>query len=514
MSADTLVYLHPLTRMSTQKASPGLSSQAFWLILARIIGFVFLLALPIVMVRVFDKEQFGIYKQVFVVVGTVTTLSGFSFAISAFYFLPRMPDKQGVVVLNIVLYHAVTGFLAFLLFALWPGILTLIMGDPGLLRFGAVIGLVIATWGFSSFLEVIATANADVAWSTVFIIGAQISKTLLLLVAAAVFQSVQAVLWGAVAQGVLQSVAMLIYLHKRFPGYGSHFNREIAIEQFRYAAPFGFYGLLYSVQTDLHNYLVSHRFSPAEFAIYAVGTTQIPLVGILRDSLNAVILPRVSKLQQENQRAEILDLVIRAWTKLSAALLPICALLLVVGRDFITALYTARYASSWPIFALNLSLLVMAVFVTDAVIRTYTEYRFFFLNLRIVCVIIQVPLCLVAMNYFGMIGALIGVLVVTTLQWGITLYAVLRLLGLRRHDFVKFGRLAGFGTASVLAGVFTYLVRLSLPGLSAKVALVSCSAVYGIAYAGAVLGMKLLDSQEREMINRYSVRFLRARLVR
>jgi O-antigen/teichoic acid export membrane protein len=499
--------------MATQQAPPRLSSQAFWLIVARVVGFVFLLALPIVMVRVFDKEQFGIYKQVFIVVGTVTALTSFSFAISAFYFLPRLPEKQGVVVFNIVLYHAASGLLAFAVFAFWPGILKLILGDAGLEHYALILGAVIATWEFSSFLETVATAKADVAWSTAFIIGAQISKTVLLLFVAGVFRTVDAVLYGALAQGVLQSLILLVYLEKRFPGYWRRFDREIAREQFRYAAPFGVYGLLYSVQTDLHNYLVSHRFTAAEFAVYAVGTTQIPLVGILRDSLNAVLLPRASKLQQENRREEILDLTMRAWAKLSAALLPLCALLLVLGRDFITVLYTSRYLASWPIFALNLVLLLYAIFLTDAVIRAYTESRFFFLNLRIVTVAIQVPVSILAMNVFGMIGALIGVLVVTTIERVVSLVVVMKLLGFAYRDLAKLSRMVGFAAASTVAALATWAVRLSLPPLSAKLALVSCSLVFGAVYVAAVLSMKLLDSEERELANRYSMKFLKVRLL-
>ncbi len=499
--------------MSSSTRAPSLNLQAFWLIFARVAGFILLLALPIVMVRVFDKPEFGVYKQVFVVVGTATSLCSFGFAVSAFYYLPRLPEKRGAIVFNIVLYNVLSGLFAFALFSLWPGFLKLIMGNAGLERYGPLIGGIVWTWVFSSFLESVATANADVKLSTGFIIGAQLTRTALLVGLALVFRTVNAVLYGALAQGVLQSFILLWYLHRRFPFFWRKFDRALAVEQFRYAAPFGFIGLLYSLQTDLDNYLVSNWFSTAAFAIYAVGTADLPFAAILRDSLNSVLLPRVSRLQQENKPEEILDLMIRAWRKLSAALLPASALLLVLGRDFITAMYTAAYLASWPIFALNLAMPLLAIFLTDTVVRTHAEWRFFFLKLRFASAVIQIPVSILAINLFGIVGALVGLLFVSVLEQAVTMSVVLRVLGFGRRHLRKLAPIAGFAAASALAAAVTWVFRSWLPVSSAKLAFLSGSAVFGLAYAAAVLAMRLPDPGERAMVNRFSLKILRVRLL-
>ena len=71
---------------------------------------------------------------------------------------------------------------------------------------------------------------------------------------------------------------------------------------------------MWTLQTDVHNYFVSHHFSPAEFAIYAIGCFQLPLIGMLGESVAAVLIPRVSSLQATGDRAEIIRLTIRAMT--------------------------------------------------------------------------------------------------------------------------------------------------------------------------------------------------------
>ena len=48
-----------------------------------------LLLLPLILVRQMSQTEFGLYKQAFLVAGTVVTIFPLGFAMSAFYFLPR-----------------------------------------------------------------------------------------------------------------------------------------------------------------------------------------------------------------------------------------------------------------------------------------------------------------------------------------------------------------------------------------------------------------------------------------
>ncbi len=493
---------------------PGLNTQAFWLILARMIGFICLLAMPIVMARVFDKPHVGIYKQAFLVVSTAVGLCQFGVALSVFYFLPRLPERRGAVVLNVVLYHLLIGGLVCGVFFCWPNCFQLILGKPELVPHARIIGLIILTWLFALFLEFIPSANADVKWSTIFIIGSQISRSVLLAGTAMVFHTLDAVLYGALAQGVLQCLLLLWYLNWKFPSFWRQFHRPTATAQLRYAAPFGCYGILSWAQDDMHNYLVSHSYSTSEFATYSVGTSDVPLGGILRDSVNTVLLPRISKLQHEGKSAEILELLMRAWRKLAAAMLPAAALLLVLGRDFLAAMYTPAFLSSWPIFALNLSVLVMAIFLVDPIIRTHEEARPFFLKLRVLVAAIQLPVSLLGIHFFGMIGALAGLLVVSVFERSVALYKALGMVHFRRHDIRKLSGVLGFAVAAALAAGVTWMVRTRMPETAYRMNFLLGSAVYAVAYAVAVAVLGLPDAGERTLVNRYSLRFLGIRLLR
>ena len=162
-------------------------------------------------------------------------------------------------------------------------------------------------WTVGSFLELITVAVQDVRASTAFIVLAQFSKTALLMGAAALVGTVDALVVAALVQGVVQITVMVLYLRRRFPGFWGAFDWPLLRRQGAYALPLGMSSLVIQLQDTFHHLFVSHAFGPAGYAIYSVGVTQLPLVGILRESAGAVMLPRINQLESENGRLEILD---------------------------------------------------------------------------------------------------------------------------------------------------------------------------------------------------------------
>jgi len=169
------------TRAST---TPSLTAQAFWLLVAKTIGFGLTIVLPLVLVRTLSQTDFGVYKQAFLVVGSAVTILPLGFGMSAFYFLPRQHANHQAVVLHIFLVHLAVGALAGGLVALWPGVLVAIFHSTDLVPYAALLGAVILTWTVGSFLDIIAVARQDLAASTIFIVGSQAAKTLVFLAAA------------------------------------------------------------------------------------------------------------------------------------------------------------------------------------------------------------------------------------------------------------------------------------------------------------------------------------------
>lgn len=492
----------------------SLTKQTFWLLLARLIGFVFTLALPLLLVRIFDRTQIGIYRQMFLVIATAQNILPLGFQLSIFYYLPREKERRGTMVFNVVVYLLSAGIFACALVTLWPGVLDLIVGSSVLRAYAPLIGVTMLLWIFASLLDVVATANEDVALSTVFIITVQLTRTIFLVGNVLIFHTIGSLLYGAILVGIFQNVLLLWYLNSRFPKYWHEFSWKVFGEQASYVLPFGVAGIVYTMQSDLNSYLVAHRFAPSEYALYSVGASQLPLVTLLRDSVNSVLLPRVSGMQQSGATEEMRELMFRAMRKLAAVYLPVCAGILVLGHELLITMYTKQYIESYPILALNAILLPVGALISDPVLRAHSEYRFTLLKIRSVMIVFMVAFGLWSIPYFGMAGAMAAFVLTAAIERVLFFRISMKILQMQRRDWKKLAELLKFVAAAGIAALVTAIFRMALSGLRPQLILLLGMAVFGIIYLGLVLAFGLLVDDEKQLINRSTRRFLGISLLR
>jgi O-antigen/teichoic acid export membrane protein len=467
---------------------------------AKTVGFVLSTALPLILVRRLDQTQFGLYKQAFLVVASSVGLLPLGFGMSAYYFLPREPERRSPAILNIVLFNAVIGCLAGLIFFAYPALIERIVGGAGLLGYAPWIGVTVLLWIFGAFLEIVPIANGEMKLAMIFIICVQLTRTLLLAGAALFFGTLASLIAAAILQGIVQSCILLAYLHSRFKGFWRGFDPELLRRQFSYALPLGFGGLLYVIQTDLHNYIISNRFGPAIFAVYAIGVVQIPLMGLLQDATTAVLIPKIGLLQQENKSREIIEITARVMRKLAVAYFPIYAFMMVAGREFISFLFTDRYRDSWPIFAVNLTLLPCSILLQDPLFRAFASERFFLLRFRVFVVVVLVIALLAATSRFGPMGAIAAVVGVTIVERAITATRFARILHVSRSDLPLLTDIGKLALASLIAALSAALVRSFLPGVRPFAVLLICGIVFTPIYGAAVLWLKIPTGDEKNFI--------------
>ena len=486
-----------------EKIGLSLTVRALWLLIAKILAFALSLALPLLLVRRLSQQEFGLYKQAFLVVGTALALLPLGFQMSAFYFLPReKKDRQGQIILNILLFHLVMGALGSLVLLLFPQILTTIFRSSELVGYAPIIAAVIFFWVVSSYLEVVSVAHQEARLSTIFIISSQLTKTLLLLIAAIAFGSIRALIYAALVQGVLQTIILLIYLRSRFPGFWGSFDWTALRMQLSYALPFGVAGLLFTLQADLPNYFVSNQFDAATYAIYAIGCFNIPLVGMLSESVGAVMIPQVSVLEKHGEQRQIVALAARVARKLAFVYLPIYGFLIVMGREFLTTLFTHQYAASWPIFAINLTVLPLSIFVSDPIMRAYAEHRQFLPKLYLALVVLLSVALWAGTSRFGLVWAISVVVGVGIIGRAATWIKIGSILHIRGRDLVLLRDVGKIAMAVAIASVVTAFVRSALTGLLPLSMLMICAVVFGVIFLAGTLLLGVPTVEERAYVRK------------
>jgi FkbM family methyltransferase len=490
--------------MPSSSASDSLTLRTSWLVGGKTLAFAFASAVPIVLVRRMPQQEFGLYKQIFLVVSSAVTLLPLGFGMTAYYFLPRETEHRNHTVLNVVLFTSAVSALFGAVVTIFPSMLVLLFRESAVIGYAPWLAVVVVLWVVGSFLEIAIVANQEVRLASVAILGVQISRAALFVAAAALGGTIRAVLMAAVLQGVVQVAALWWYLESRFPHFWRSLDLRFLRYQLAYSLSFSIAGLLYSLQIDLHSYYVSHRFGSAAYAVYAIGCFQLPLFGILAESVGSVMIPRVSALEREGSHREVVLLTARAMCKLASIYFPAYALLFVVRREFIETLFTARYAASIPIFAVNLTLVPLGILITDPVMRAYPAHRQFLIKLHaavLAGLIVTLPL---AIDRFGLIGSVWTVVTFAFVARAATVLKICAFLNARPRDIRLLVDVGKAAAAATIAAVVVSFGRPAL-GTSSWVVLGLSGSAFGIIYLAAALAFGLVTEEQRTLA-RYAIR--------
>ncbi|HMQ03352.1 MAG TPA: oligosaccharide flippase family protein [Pyrinomonadaceae bacterium] len=440
----------------------SLTSQSAWILGAKFIGFVVNTLLPLLVVRYLSVENVGVYRQSFIVAADAVLVLPLGLSMSAYYFLNRDPEKQPAAILNIVGFNFLMGAAAFLLLFFYPQVLGKVFQSPELERLAPVIGAVIWLWLLAGFLETVALAVQEARLAAGFIVLFNTLKATFMVGAVVVYGTVDSLLYAALAMFGAQTIVMIGFLHKRFPTFWTAIDPPFFRKQVTYALPFGLSVLLYVGQTDVHNYFVSHSFSAAEFAIYSVGCFQLPLIAMLYESVGAVMIPRMSQLQDENRNREILLLAAAATQKLAFFYFPFFAFFMIVADELITTLFTNQYAASANIFRINLFVLPLYCLVVDPITRAFIYAGRFLLKVRIVICVVLFTVFWLGIGRFGLIQMISIVVIAIFLEKLMAVWISARMLEARFRDISLFNNVGKLAIAATIgaAGLLAFYLTL------------------------------------------------------
>lgn len=487
----------------------GLTKRAAALATARMIAFGLSLLLPLILVRSLNQTTFGLYKQAFQILATAVALPGLGLSTSAFYFMPRRPDKNGQIAMNVLIFYFSVGLVVALLFAVYPGWVTLVFKSGDLKPYIPLLGMASLLWLISSFLETVTVAAADIRAAFIYSILTQITKVALLLFAVVLFRDVGSIVWAATIQGAGQCALLFFYLRRRFGKFWTSFDWALFKAQVSYAVPFGLSGLAATVQADLHNYFVSHYFDPAVFAIYSVGCFQLPLLTVLADSVGSVAVREVARLEMVRDYSGIVTLWVAAIRKMAFIFVPACTLLLIMRHEFIVTLFTKAYSTAAPIFAVNLVSIFLYMNLTGSVILAFEDLKYFRLGLYLSLIPLTAIALYAGIKSAGLIGAIIAVTGIRLLDVALNVAVLRRRMGLQLSEVKRLAPVLRIIAAAVVAALTALAIKAVLVEQAVLVQLVVCSVSFAMCYTGAVFAFSAITLEERIGIQQLVIRYYR-----
>jgi O-antigen/teichoic acid export membrane protein len=473
----------------------------------RILSFAATFFIPVVLVRIFNPGEFGTYKQVFLVYGTVYGVAQLGMAESLFYFLPRDPAKGGRYVLNSILVLLFAGLACLGLLSQESSRISALLSNRGLAQYVPLLGLYLLLMIASATLEIVMISRKQYLWAAVSYALSDLLRATLLITPAFLFRDLHWILLGSVAFAVIRFGFALIYFQRQF---GGEFKLDLGLlrQQLAYCLPFEMAVLLDIFQSNFHQYAVSHYFNAATFAIYSVGCLQIPLIDFLASPACNVMMVQMSEEIREDRGGAVIAIWHEMTRKLALVFFPLFGLLLVAARDLIVFLFTGAYAASVPIFMVWSATLLLATLQTDGVLRVYAETRFIFALgvLRLVLIAALIYACL---SVFGLLGAVIVTILALGLGKGLALIRMRRLMQVRASELLPWRSLAVVGGVTLAASLIAWGVQsmLEVPPL---VRLMVAGLVFAVSYLALLLRFGLLSDRERLALTSWLQRFTTA----
>lgn len=384
---------------------------ALVLMTGRFLGFLAAFAIPMVLVRVFDQTEFGTYKQLFLVFGTLFGIFQVGMAESLYYFLPSKSNRAGSYVVNSLIVMGTLGALAAMLLWLGRGKVALLLNNPDLAEYLPLIGLYLVFMLMAVVLEIVMTVRKQhLAASSMYAVS-DLTRAIFSIAPVLLFADLRWLLWAGITFAASRFATMLVYIRREF-GRNLRMDATVLKRQLGYAIPFGIAGLIEILQMNFHLYVVSYYFDAAVFAIYAVGCLQIPLMEFLMTSTCNVMMVNM----QEKVIAGDEDAVVSIWLdsvrKLALIYCPLIAGLLVTAHELIILLFTSAYEESIPIFMVWSASMLFSILMTDGALRVFAETRFLILQ-NLIRLGLIITLIQWFLQHFNLIGAILVTLMAT-----------------------------------------------------------------------------------------------------
>jgi len=423
--------------------------------LARIVG----LVTTMVMARVLFKEDLAAYRQTFLAYATIAPILSLGVGQGMYYFLPGEKERLRGRVTDGIAVLSIMG----VLFALFIGfggneLLAARFSNPQVARLLLwMIPFTIITLP-SSVAEDVFVARDRAVLASVFGVARQLLIGAATLAPLLFWKNAQGPLIGNVVASIVMGCAAIGLMIRSVPNDSFMPSLSGIKELLVLTFPLALAGMFGAISLQLDKLIVAFLCPPEEFAVYALGAIQVPLVGVVTSAITAVMLVDMRRSIVEGNPGEALRLFRLVAEKSSYVILPMMLFLMITADTFIQYLYTSAYADSAIPFRIYLVLLPVRTVVFGSILMALGKSRFILFR-SMVTLGLNAALSILMVWEFGPWGAAVAT-IVTMYLWVVPacFYVISRELEKRWHDIFPFDIMARICLALVPLALISVVI--------------------------------------------------------
>jgi O-antigen/teichoic acid export membrane protein len=481
----------------------SLSDKAGFLIAANFVKYAVGFVMPMLLVRLLTKADYGTYTQLQLIANVSTGVLVLGLPSSVYFFYQRDAQGRTALVHQTVLMLMISGVLTALVLMVGAPHFAATTNNPEVGRwlplYAVSIGLGIASEHFVHFR----IAQDRYASAVMFETGETIVRVAVCVVPLLLGYGLPGVIWCIVGMTIARFLLRQYVLLREF---GLKLRREhfIVGEQLAYALPMCLTSVVGLVSSSLDRMIVAANFDPAQYALYTVGALEIPLDTIFQVAVANVLRASLPPLVREGRFDEIVRLVRESVRKLSVIMLPSFVFLHGFSQEFITLLFTKNYADSVAVFRIYLWLVPLHMMILSPIPQVFGRTR---INLTIVAFVSAVHLVtsFLLLKWIGYLGPAISNVAAAYLIAALYFAMGVKLL---RTSPLKLLPLTMWAKVIAAALVALFVCRQVFPSGSEMrlVQFALAGGLYAVCFLAAALALRCFTASDRQLAMRWAGR--------
>jgi O-antigen/teichoic acid export membrane protein len=335
------------------------------LIICRVFNYGVMLLSPMFLVRIFDLEAYGQYREFMLYAMLISGVIEFTINRNLIYFIPKYPRSERESLTHTTALILAASLIGLAFVYLFRGIVF------SHAHFDFIKPLLLYIFFFLNFdyyeNYLLGKKRTDhvLVYSSVRITV----RTIALLVAAVVSRDVMTVVYTLIAVEIVKCLFVLAVLGKNLL---LTVDRRLLLEQLRFILPLGVAATIAVINNQLANLFISIKMGVESLALYSIGGQQVPVINIVRSSVMDVLFPEMAQLGDEDR----VHLWQRANVVFWLAVVPVYIVFFFFARTFIETLFTRDYLAAVPLFRIYLTIILLQCFEVGTMLRAINENKY------------------------------------------------------------------------------------------------------------------------------------------
>ena len=343
--------------------------------------------LPLILVRILTKNDYGVYAQFNVILSFCTVFFSFGLSSELYYSYPSATERERrILIFQSLLLLFIAGIVAFGVLYI-PVIKQYIISDGSFSNNYLYLGL--AVW--FSVPEILITA--------LYVLNHLYLK----------WPKIESIFIAIVISIAIKFFYVSFYafeLIKKNEGTRL-IDRHILQEQLKYSIPLGIASSTRVFVQQMDKLIILAFVSPAAYAIYSIAFYGVPGLTQVYLSISQVYIPRMAAAYKSNDLNNVITLYHSMVSKTLSYTIPIVLIVILFADPIIPFVFSSKYIDSIPYFQLYLLTFIVSSIGCGNILRATGETRKSLLA-YVYTAIILIPFTYLAIKFYYLNGAIVA----------------------------------------------------------------------------------------------------------